>query len=573
MAQAFSCSGAMFGSQGLPHVPGQTDSGSAHLRDGRKRPRTWQGLPSQGLPDVSPEEATRGPRGGSEVARDHSERGPKSTGIKSEGIDLGVTAESPDSDRLREYHCCQEGGVAGSSPSVLSQLPHVGGCVAALSASSAGGSGDGMADSSAGRSVVARQAARSDSAPVRKDWENLAHVVEQRVRDWVAPGLPAWAVALKNQLGPRLALRRITVATDCEGMGSPIEALRLLSLSGIIGSVAHRMSCEIDPSARQWFLSNHVWPDFVFTDMLQRAWPRGVAYDLVSESDQHLPLNVDLYICGFPCCPFSMRKGSSKCFGEEKAKPFFAVIDYIRYARPKAFILENVQGLEARMVSAGELEVVPQEEITCLEYVLRTLRKHCRGYFLCIIPPKLSCPTNINYPIRRPREYILGGSYSEYPFESEANFAEEMLHRFRELSLESAAGSGAMDPFGHHELQTALSTEFPSAAGSDDNCMCSWHRICPLHACQCRVCSKRGKQTLNCSWRQRHKEGWRKLGRKWSGYSYFTELLSSAGINASTRVVTPRERDLLNLVVAEHGGLARCALGVLDISQSYGWHQ
>ena len=580
-AQRLPCSAAMFGGpQGLPHVPGQTDSVSTHVRSGRKRPRVWQGLPSQGLPNFTPGDF--GSKWGSLVVVAATQRSawggsPRaSAGITAESPNLGVTAESLNLGHpgLQDYHSSQEGGATGSSPSVLSQLPYVGGdSMAASSASSAVGSGDSVAVSSAGGSVAARKAAHGDLIPVCKDWENVARVVEQRVRDWVGQRLPAWADALKNQLGPRLVVQRITVATDCEGMGSPMEALRMLLLSEIIGSVSHRMSCEIDPSARQWFLTNHVWPDVIFADMLQRVWPQGVAYDLVSESDQRLPRNLDLYICGFPCCPFSIRKGHSKCFGEEKAKPFFAVVEYIANIRPKAFILENVQGLEARMVRANEVELEPQEEITCLEYVLRTLRKHCGGYFLCIIPPKLSCPTQINYPIRRPREYILGGSCSEYLFESETKFAEEILHRFRELSLESAARSGVESPFSLQNLPAALATDSPSAAGSDDDCVCSWNRICPLHACKCSECRKRGKQTLDCSWRQRHKAGWRKLGRKWSGYSYFKEILSSVGINASACVVAPRERDLSNLTVAEHGGLARCSLGVLDIGQSYGWHQ
>ena len=148
-AQALLCSVAMFGSLGLPHVPGQTDSGSTPLRHVRKRPRAWQGLPSQGLPNCTPKDF--GSRWGPLVVAarlpgiDRLGVGPQSIGISSEGIAFGLAAESPDFDRPRNYHSSQEGGATGSSPSVWSQLPNVGDSVAASSASSAGGSGDSMA--------------------------------------------------------------------------------------------------------------------------------------------------------------------------------------------------------------------------------------------------------------------------------------------------------------------------------------------------------------------------------------------------------------------------------------------
>ena len=78
---------------------------------------------------------------------------------------------------------------------------------------------------------------------------------------------------------------------------------------------------------------------------------------------------------------------------------------------------------------------------------------------------------------------------------------------------------------------------------------------------------------MECSWRKRHKIAWAKLGKQWQGYSYFEDLLSTSGIDANGVVTSPRERDLLNLVVSEHGGLDKCYHGVLDITQSHGWHQ
>ena len=403
-----------------------------------------------------------------------------------------------------------------------------------------------------------------------RDWQSCSVQVEQGVRSWVKQQPPGWAQALQTLFGPHLVSRNLEVGTDCEGMGAPLEALRALKALGIIRDYRHRMSGEIDEIARRWFLSNHAWPDLLFSDMLQRTWPQGIAEDLLSNSNQCLPSDLDLYVCGFPCCPWSSRKGYSKCFDEEKARPFFAVVDYIEHKRPKAFLLENVAGLERREVPAGDLALQEDEHIKCLEFVLRTLRRACPGYFICVIPPSLTCPSTLGYAIRRPREYILGKRCDVCSFTSENCFAERVLYDMRQASsaLPSAAGSVAVFP--------------PSAVGSDCQphlhkragaCSCSWNQICSLHLCNCKLCRRRGKQVLSCCWRAKHKRVWQSLGRKWRDYSYFVELLQTAGIDADGVVSTPRTRDLLSLVVAEAGGLARCRQGVLDLSQSHGWHQ
>ena len=103
--------------------------------------------------------------------------------------------------------------------------------------------------------------------------------------------------------------------------------------------------------------------------------------------------------------------------------------------------------------------------------------------------------------------------------------------------------------------------------------MCAWNQICHLHLCNCKLCRRSGKQLLSCSWRARHKRVWQTLGREWRHYSYFAALLQTTGVDADGVVSTPGARDLLSLVVAEAGGLARCRRGVLDLSQSHGWHQ
>ena len=359
--EAFAIQLGMASFAGLPGVPGQTVAAGSprqqeSLESKRRRVGSKIDRPSLG-PSIGPNgnghpRSARGSGSGSAAGsetkcRSHGRRQPKDRQTPLIALPL-----VPDSDSAQ---------ITASSASTSERS---GGCETG--------------------STRPRGVARSGKMAFDRQWEHKVASAEQQARAWAALRPPAWAIALGQGVGSKLHSRRLRVGTDCEGMGAPVEALRILISLGILGAFVHCMSGEIDDVARRWFLSNHRWPELLFGDMLERVWPDGVADDLLSCSSQVLPFGLDLYICGFPCCPFSMRKGSSACFEEDKARPFFAVIDFIMHRRPKAFILENVPGLEGRMVAANTLATFPGEQITCLEFVLRTLRKNCPGYWICV---------------------------------------------------------------------------------------------------------------------------------------------------------------------------------------------
>lgn len=247
-----------------------------------------------------------------------------------------------------------------------------------------------------------------------------------------------------------------------------------------------------------------------------------------------------------------------------QAKPFFVVVRTIRETNPKCAILENVAGLEFRYVYEGE------ERITCLEYILRLLRRECPEYFFCVMPPALTCPTASGHRVRRPREYILVASKSHYcEYANDAAFGAEARRIFTDL-VEFAAH--AKPSAGVSALHSAGAPAPPRT--TTVFCQCSWRVPCPQHPCssQCR-CRGDPSQFELCLWRKRHQQAWSRLPPAWQNYSYFEDLWSRFGIDAEMSVSSPRERDLLNLRVAEHGGVLQCKTACLDISQSYGWDQ
>ncbi len=118
----------------------------------------------------------------------------------------------------------------------------------------------------------------------------------------------------------------LRVGTDCSGIEAPIQALRRLGIP-----FRHVFSCERDEHCIESLRANYD-PEHFYTDMTQR-------------SSKDLP-DIDLYVCGFPCQPFSYA-GSRQGMDDEKGRGnlFWYCLDVIATKQPYFFLLENVKGL------------------------------------------------------------------------------------------------------------------------------------------------------------------------------------------------------------------------------------
>jgi DNA (cytosine-5)-methyltransferase 1 len=121
------------------------------------------------------------------------------------------------------------------------------------------------------------------------------------------------------------------VGTDCSGIEAPLEALNQLLYEGEIpfSEIRHLFSSDIDKWCRESIKSNHS-PEQLYTDMIKR--------------DNKEAPEVDLYVCGFPCQPFSIA-GKRGGMADPRGTVIHGCIDYIKTKKPKYFILENVMGL------------------------------------------------------------------------------------------------------------------------------------------------------------------------------------------------------------------------------------
>jgi DNA (cytosine-5)-methyltransferase 1 len=116
----------------------------------------------------------------------------------------------------------------------------------------------------------------------------------------------------------------LRVGTDCSGIEAPIQALLQLKIP-----FEHVFSSDIDKYCIQSIKANYK-PKIIFGDITKR--------DINDVPD------IDLYVCGFPCQPFSTA-GKRKGFKDKRGNVFWSCLEVIELKQPKYFILENVRGL------------------------------------------------------------------------------------------------------------------------------------------------------------------------------------------------------------------------------------
>jgi DNA (cytosine-5)-methyltransferase 1 len=119
-------------------------------------------------------------------------------------------------------------------------------------------------------------------------------------------------------------MKPLRIGTDCSGIEAPIQALINLQIPFI-----HVFSSEIDPYCIESIKANYS-PKIIFSDITNR--------------DINQVPNIDLYVCGFPCQPFSMA-GKRRGTNDIRGTVFFECLKVVHHKRPKFFVLENVRGI------------------------------------------------------------------------------------------------------------------------------------------------------------------------------------------------------------------------------------
>lgn len=162
-------------------------------------------------------------------------------------------------------------------------------------------------------------------ADLRARLESWGPPMLAQVRSTFTKWCRTFGVGLSDRTFPQ-----VRVGTDCSGADAPIWALRAMGVP-----FSHIFSCDVDENAKAFILANSS-PQLIFSDMLRRPL-------------EDVP-NVDVYVCGFPCTPYSLLRGSrTGLLKEAAAKPYLVLIRLLRHRRPRMVILENVIGLSRVM--------------------------------------------------------------------------------------------------------------------------------------------------------------------------------------------------------------------------------
>ena len=123
----------------------------------------------------------------------------------------------------------------------------------------------------------------------------------------------------------RVGHQRITVGSDCAGMGSELFALRGLGVN-----FQHCWASDIEPHVKKFHEAVHG---------CKAQW-----FDSIAQRNAANTCATDLYVAGFPCQPFS-NAGRNAGIHDTRGNVFFEIAAHLEKALPRAFVLENVFGL------------------------------------------------------------------------------------------------------------------------------------------------------------------------------------------------------------------------------------
>ena len=117
----------------------------------------------------------------------------------------------------------------------------------------------------------------------------------------------------------------LRIGTDCSGIEAPIQALLQMNIP-----FEHSFTCDKDSYALASIKANY--------------HPKKIYKDITKRKHGLLP-DIDMYVCGFPCQPFSLI-GNKMGTEDNRSNIMYQCIKVVKKKLPKVFILENVKNFK-----------------------------------------------------------------------------------------------------------------------------------------------------------------------------------------------------------------------------------
>ena len=283
-----------------------------------------------------------------------------------------------------------------------------------------------------------------------------------------------------------------------------------MTAMGLIMGTEHEAACECEDLPRRVALTHHKWPKVLLADMLQRDFSKhGRSYDMMTETTVPLPTGSDLYVCGFPCQPWSLTNSNSTKWKHKGAQIIFAMKETLKEVKPRAAILENVKGLIARGAWAE----------------MSTLLDNMGLYYIALITDDDIAPKHLGHPVNRPRVYIVLLLIEEAPVFIESNddlqkIVVAHLKQFRDWCKQKAGRLSFTRFLSKHGPASSAKVVVGAASSSSQE-------VEPISN------SRKG-------WMQQHKKVWETVKAR---QDYFKEFPGTKSF-----LTTQRERDLADLI-------------------------
>ena len=291
---------------------------------------------------------------------------------------------------------------------------------------------------------------------------------------------------------------QLSVWSDCGGMGTELIALTHLADS-VLRRTQQKLSinnfCFCDKSSRciEFARANHQ-PMHISNDIFERDFDKGTFHCLScggDGEDHPFPPKMDIYVCCFPCGPWSM-KGSRLGFSDRDGTIVWQAAKTINKLMPGVWYMENVMGLSCSKTGS-------EADATDLSVITDTLARQMPCYhILCL--HQLS-PTMMGFPIQRSRIVITG-------IQKQFSKPDVMMRCFQMLvnnPLRSCADWRVFLGRGQPKYDMSrIGAPLGDSASGADGCSCSVdpHQVCALHPCRCWHCTH--KKVGNCGWHQTH---------------------------------------------------------------------
>ena len=366
----------------------------------------------------------------------------------------------------------------------------------------------------------------------------------------------------------------LRVATDCSGLGCAEVSLQTIAaVQG--GCLHHVFSCDVWSGSQRWLKS--IGMKVILRDMNMRIWKngtmttRGLGGEVrtYARSD-----NVDIYVCGFMCTPFTPN-GQRKEWSDEHSKTFFSAVKTITTLRPRVAILENVMAISNNSNSQ----------------IVRQALGKMEGYRVVYLKVNTS---DFGVPHHRARIYMVAFRIDALK-DMFVDTTQAVLEKFLQRKVDQCGQPCEVDFVAWlagmgcpvvTNMKSMMSEEETEEESEKPECNCNGPMtICELHPCKCPECEKHGEKARRCVWRRTHRQhmksakfvlkrkahliAWRKVKKDQTikrAPSYMA-LAQARGLDLE--VVPQRvRRDLLD-ICSQEGNIMSNAC-VLNLSKSLG---